>query len=732
MTWKEFEDYVIAVLSGYYENYGLKVHKTPYVNDGGKDGYGSFLIVPETLSGLGQLFSHEIRFWAEVKKRSKNKANEGDIGGHVILALDNHVHKLIFITNSSFTERAKKACTNVGRRLNMSVSFIDGPALISLSNERNALASKEIVKYKALMKGSNEIKDYARLITGFISNREQEFVYDGIFNVDPGEIIYWVCEISGRYSKGIASLEPILKNNLESPLKLCCLSKQLSPIDATETSQRVVYGVWGMYAGEYTCRDILQEIRCDPDISFNHQSTNTMMKVRSSILADIISDERQALIESVFKDFGILKKNGGVRGTLIEANGGIGKTFLINRVRQKLLPEGLCELYLDGAKHRVGTSVIEALLQQSFPLPVDISESLDPDTLQTWIETDFPDGSNCGSHASNLLSAVNGNLRTQSDISYTVTALISALAKLSTTNPILLIFEDLHKVNASAIELLERIISQLSIRKQGHIYFLFTTRLISENNGDVDEGRWIQAIRSIITNQMGFQHYHLKSFEREDAIELLQKSLNELSVAEAILILEQIGTNPFYIKEALLYLRSLHVIETAPDLGAYVADSMGLRKAIDTGSLQTATRRRLEILIEKHGVQFRDFLISCACLGKYFSIEMALSGCTLSSDFDLIKLLSLCEDQDVFRSSGLIQSIGSEDCAFDHDIVRSAVLGKAGTSGIKSISKNLINKLSWTQGTTLFFRLTYLAGAADTPCVRIDVASIEITLGALR
>ena len=506
MTWKEFEDYVIEILTRFYRGCGLQVHKTPYVNDGGKDGYASLLIAPPAISEIGKILSHETLFWAEVKKRTKDSVNEGDIGGHFILALDSYVHKLIFVTNGRFTERAKDTCTRVGRRLNLSVAFIDGVGLLQLADSLK-ISTNEIDRLSLPAQDNRADKqDYLSVRTGFISHHDHDLAFNEIFHIDPGEIIFWVCEISGICSIGTVAVEPIVATYSDSILLIHCLSNNIAQIDATETIQRIVFGVWANQPGEYDCKDILMELRVSNGMTAEYCTSNSILKVRHQILADTISYKREAFVDSINIEFDILSKNGGFRGCLLEAEGGSGKTFLINKIRQRLLKRGLREIYLDGAQHRVAAEVAQSLAQQSFPVPIDISVNIDQIALQQWISSNTPPGSPNDKIAMRLLSAVNGQIGVGHELHYMASALASTLSKSSNVSPILVVFEDLHKVSPSVLSLLEKLLAQLAVRKQGYVYFLFTTRPRAEGSKE-KQTEWFKALGELCGNQGQLRNY---------------------------------------------------------------------------------------------------------------------------------------------------------------------------------------------------------------------------------
>ncbi|WP_028301516.1 restriction endonuclease [Oceanospirillum beijerinckii] len=705
MTWKEFEDYVIDLLSCYYSKDGLKMHKTQYVNDGGKDGYASFIIGPQGYSEFSGDLSHETLFWAEVKKRTKASVNESDIGGHVILALDKYVHKLIFVTNGFFTQRAKNTCLKVGRRLNMSVSFIDGNALIELARNQHSLISP--VPYKVKL-SYLEKQSSIYIKTGFVAQQYDEIVSDSTLTIGVGEIVFWVCEVSGSCSNGDIYVKPIAKPSDNHFFSINCLSKGKVNIDATDSTHRVVFSVCITSPGKYSCNDILSYLDISRDITVNHAPSNSQLRVRQSILSNELPVEREQIVNSISSDFKILSDEGGVRGCLLEAGGGIGKSFIVNKVRQKILNRSITEMYLDGAKHRTAINVTQAIVQQSLPIPQDISNNIDPAILKEWMSTEDTRAFFHDYPASGLLSIMRENNGQYSDIKHIVSALSSTLSKLSNKSPVFIVFEDLHKVNPSVLSFLEDLFSQLSVRSQGRVYFLFSTRPNSFGKKEEQE-KWFEALGRFCDNQDALQYNYISSLKRNDAIALPTKSIRGLSDIEAVSIIEQVGTNPFNLKEALLYLRHLDVIINKDGVGSFISDSLGIKKAINNRVLQGASKKRLELIIKTHGELLRDFLLSCACLGKFFSLDIALSIFQKESDYKLNKLIEICEKSEIFRFSNLVHLIGNENCAFDHDIIRLAVFQSMPIFPIMNIAKRLIDKIDSVEKTDLIFRLSYLA-----------------------
>lgn len=714
MSWKTFEDFVIDLLTRIYAPDGLHVLKTPYQNDGGKDGFGSLSIGPAQKVG-GQDLSIVMRLWAEVKKRSSSNVDIDDLGGHIILAIENpdKVNKIIFVTNRCFTERAEKLCNQIGNRLGLGVAFIDGGELRKLEkryagNIHSSVPVNDECKIQAPTLGyKQQPATKLTLRCGFTSSFEG--LLDNLdvdMQVDAGEISYWVCEVVGR-SQGV----PISIEVKPTNHKLHCvfLTPNKLQIDSIETQQRVMAAVW---SDQNIC---LPSTFLKPHVYSQNKGDRAeinygagALHIRSSILSPMIPESRQKIIHAAREEFLRITENNGVSCFLIEAVAGAGKSFLLQRLRHEFLGRCGREIYLDGAADTGIERVVQSILHQTFPLPSELITTIHEDVIKAWLTR--------ASHAEyssatvSSLSAIfaSGSLpgKDQEVLELVASVLINA----SVAAPVIMIFEDLHKTTPGVYDFLQRLSGVLASRRRGRVFIVLTTRPRSASQDRASQDDMLQNFGS---SQTRIQFHRIESFSRPEAYTLLEQSLRGLTKIEADMIVSQVGTTPFALREALQFLRTDGTIGLSPDGLFFLADPDGVRKAAKSGVLLTATRRRLRWLSAQIGDWFDRFILAGACLGKQFAVTDALAGADKPDDSDLRRVIDLCFDHNVLSPIRMGANHDGIDIAFDHDLVRNSVLLEAGEKKIRFSSGRLLAASTGAPVTRRKMLLEYLAGDAD-------------------
>lgn len=716
MPWKEFEDFVIALLARIYASDKLHVVKTPYQNDGGKDGHGSLSIGP-TKEASGHDLSIVMRLWAEVKKRTSSNVDIDDIGGHIILAIENpdKVNAIIFITNRQFTERAEKLCRQIGNRLGLAVKFIDGGQLRKLERSYATDASFPSTNNEEHETNSNvsylKQQDTTNFTIKYGFTSSARGVLDD-FNVDmhieSGEISYWACDIEGK-SRGEPIVIEVKPNSLE--MHFVFLTPHKIQLDDIDTKMRIVAAVWCdrniclsptfLQPQVYSRNKINEE-----NISYGKGA----LHVRTSILSPMIPASRQKVINSAKKEYIDITKNGGTSCLLIEAVAGAGKTFLLQRIRHEYL--GCCglEIYLDGAVDIGIERVVQSILQQTFPLPCELVTTVSEDVIKEWLAR--------AGHAENPSSPAfsfsdifaNGSLpgREQEVLELVASALINA----SVNAPVVMTFEDLHKTTPGVYDFLQRLLGVLASRRRGHIFMVLTTRprKANINQTSQNEGDMLQDFGS---SKARIQFHRIESFSRPEAHALLEQSLRGITKIEAEMVVSQVGTSPFSLREALQYLRIDGTIDLSPDGLFFLANSDGIRNAIKSDALLTATSKRISWLSAQIGNWFERFLLAGSCLGKQFSIADAISVTGKPEDIDLMHVINMCFDHNVLSPIRIGAQHDGADISFDHDLVRNSILLDAGEKKVRFISGQLLSTLTEVPVARRKMLLEYLADDAE-------------------
>jgi hypothetical protein len=155
--------------------------------------------------------------------------------------------------------------------------------------------------------------------------------------------------------------------------------------------------------------------------------------------------------------------------------------------------------------------------------------------------------------------------------------------EIANQKPLLIIVEDLHKVDGAAISYLITLHRILQYSSQGNIFFLWTSRWEQEKspeaeifcksnkNDDNDKDNswddWFwQLMDSKGDNQL---QIILKSFCKPEACQVLQESINGLNDKEAEWIVDHVGRSPYALKEGLLFLESKDIIQRRRDEGGF-------------------------------------------------------------------------------------------------------------------------------------------------------------------
>lgn len=714
MSWKVFEDHVVGLLGRIYSTYGFRVVKTPYQNDGGKDGYGSLQIGP-VQSIAGQDLSIITCLWAEVKKRSSSKVDLDDLGGHLILALDQKVNKIIFVTNSRFSARARRLCALTGDRLNLGVTFIDGHSLreLEILYADTAVATppvdvNDLVEPQALSTKIETSSENLTIRCGFVSSRDGDLdrLHAEMY-VDVGEISYWVCEIDGSANETFIEVDTIPSND---KLRCVFLTARQLKIEGVETHQRITVAIWSDHPAQLPP----SVLRVHVNAPEGRNPTKIVygpgaLHIRATVLSSMIPASRQEIISSAGREYRRIAGEGGISWFLLEAVAGAGKSFLLQRLRQEFLRQGVREIRLDGADDVGIDRVVQSILLQTFPLPSELVPSIPPDVLSVWLDQ--------ASHADDrqaaittlppLLAGIGKPGKDQAVVELVASTLINA----SVTNPVVVTFEDLHKANAAVFDFLQRLSGVLASRRKGKIFVILTTRPAAIDQGGNDFAGTLQDLGS---SQARVEFHRLVSLSWSETLSLLEDSMRGITKTEAELIVEQVGSNPFALREALQYLRTDGTIDLSPDGLFYVAAPEGIRKAARMGVLLTATSNRLRWLAEQIGEWFDKFILVGACLGKSFSIADALTGIGRAADENIERVVDLCFDYDVLTPHR--ENAGQErvDIAFDHDLVRNAVLLQAGEKKIRFSAQRLLITLMPSLRDQQRMLLYYLAGAAES------------------
>ena len=134
------------------------------------------------------------------------------------------------------------------------------------------------------------------------------------------------------------------------------------------------------------------------------------------------------------------------------------------------------------------------------------------------------------------------------------------LAEGSALGGLVFVFEDLHKVSPSVLSVLEEALSLLRGWGRGNVFVVLTSRPAKEV-GTVDiTAEWLARLQELSALADDAVNVIIPLSE-QDARTILSQAVSGLEVLHVQQIVHQVGTTPFNLREALLYLRQLQVLQ---------------------------------------------------------------------------------------------------------------------------------------------------------------------------
>jgi tetratricopeptide (TPR) repeat protein len=742
--WEDLERFTIEVLHRYYEAFGLSISRTEKRStediggDGAHDGEGVIIFAgsPEQSltspasgalvgSGLGVL----ITLWVEVKKRSRSNVDHHDLGGTIFRSCLECVTKLIFVSNRNFTKRFKEDLAKYALRNGMQFSLIDGHSLIAIAE---AVARKDSGPKAATRAGEPPQERYA-------VKAQLRFALDSLFrysdlstaDVERGvnEPVFIVadCQV-GALPSPHSGLSVELQYKCEPPLAITPRSGSHQHAVGIGDRFRSAFVIFPDRSSEI-CLDNFELVisddageRLDCEVSRGPE----VCLVRGTILPDWVPPSRSRAHQELRAAIRAWWKSGRAHAADVFAIAGAGKSHLVREVRSSWLSLDAYEVFLDGGSDQTATAAALAMLGQLFPIPMDEVTGELSNTLAEWLtRSGLPDGS-----ARSLARHV-CHPSESDELPFTTAQLGHFLAlilvKRSEQHPIFLVFEDLHKCMPSLISMLKALRQSLERFGRGKVFTLFTTREDSVWDDDAVRRDWRVSMDRMRVGGDVLQ-LALAGFTREEALDLIRAAIPSIEEHYAESIVEQVGTTPFGIREALGLLIERGIVESGGRNGVWLLirpDELG--RALDSQDLRRATHYRLRGLRERSQDWLADFLDSGACLGKSFSPEVCALNAGATNRLALESALAECRRLEVLRFSPFSPS----QLQFDHDLIRRVLLEDMGPFRQRRLAGGLLEKLADREGPQVLSSLAYQAGSAKQ-CWSYALKQADVAAGAQR
>lgn len=722
--WMEFERFTIDVLKRYYEPFGLSVRRTmkrataDLGADGAHDGEATIILGTGPPVGSRQFRdvvpSHPelgvlVTLWIEVKKRSRDNVDHHDLGGTLFLSSVEHVTKLVFVCNRSFTQQFREKLARYAVRNGTQFALIDGKSLIRLAGE---------ITNTPRGTGGTDVhgdQQQAHVAADLHFRPDHLFRYADIpsatMNRTVGEPLFLEadCKI-GALPVPYAGLRVELRYLGADPLTITPRSGAEQQAVGAGDRFRALFAVFP----DRPCKlsldlfEVLIFNENDQGVECSVSRGSEECTISGTILPRWIPPSRKRAHEELRGALQDWLSHGGTRAVDVLAIGGTGKTHLVRTVRSLWLTRSVREIFVDGSQEQTVNSAVLAILAQLFPIPVDEVTSHLAEIMTEWLVR-----SGMSKEGATGLAQYVSTRAEAPDLPFTHAQLAQFLAQIlaerSADCPTVLVFEDLHKCFPTVVAMLHSLRQSLARFSRGRVFTLSTSREDSVWDDDAMRRDWRSSIIRMRTGPNAV-HIRLTGFSNDEAIALVRSSIPTIETYHAQGIIEQVGTTPLGIREALALLVERGAIEADDDTGGWcLTDPEQMIRALDGQELRDATHYRLLGLKERYPEWLSDFLDSAACIGVSFDLEICAKNAGGPERRAMEVALAECRLLEVLRCSLLSPS----QIQFDHDLVRVVLLRDMGAFRQRRLAQSLFLALTEREGSPLPSSLAYQAGLAD-------------------
>ncbi|MBF0383483.1 MAG: hypothetical protein HQL69_20885 [Magnetococcales bacterium] len=703
-NWELFERLVLALFNHYFEGSQIIFDHTVSSGDGGKDGVAQFEITAQdhVIPGL------PILVWLEAKYRTKkDKLNEYDIGGNIIIALFQQVHGLYVVTNREFTERSITGITTLGQRLNCQIYFIGRSKLLEFleQGERSELDGKRLREFL-----NQHTKDYTASQIIATHPRTSKSLVDFTVRVRFTGSIESLPTPTPPQTFSMALGEPYFVSLQIVPHQAVLSAIPELQVVSKHTSQLTIFpyhkfdrcltspsGYQAVYLfTAINTQEIQRGFHYDILLSGvpEHRihwdmPQHIIVKDRLNIVWTPPSwkESTTALSESL--DNWVEDRIDGLLFSNIVAVAGYGKSFLVKQLRHHaikrsvkiskvILPITIDCKYVDGPSR-----FVSILLSHLFLSSPDSNELLSTEHWRIILMKVLGLSSETAKHFMDWIQSGDDVAQFRQISSNEIARIVALmLREVSQKRKIFLAIEDMHKVDHVTFKMLLSIRNHLSSSSDSRIFFILTSRWGQhspirrnlQNKKTVyknQDGSWADTLGSMIDEVDINANIFLDLFTFEETVSLLQSTVDGLRADQAERIIAQVGTSPFNLKETLLFLEeSDQTIVRRQDCSGYrLKYGEQLDRKIQCAELEHTTEERLQ-LAKDYSEAVADLLDYGACLGIQFNAGRLDQILAKHETADLDDAFAYCERFDILKEP----SFKPDFYEFSHDLLRDKIV----------------------------------------------------------
>jgi tetratricopeptide (TPR) repeat protein len=707
LDWKSFESFATSTIRDYYAQYKVEISPTRWSHDDGRDGEGVYVLASnDKLPGLTLIYSIRL----EVKKRSANVTLD-DIGKNLVIASNDSVQKLLVVTNRDFAPQVKKEIERFASRHAMSYGLVNGEKLIELAlsirtDPKAAVApviSTPALEVEFSFSRQPHPIDTKQMSDLVMQHDEPVFLIATVSRSDGGP--------AADFTLDVTPTDPAVSIVRYSAPEAITLgggdrANVVFTVIRRKPSAEAKFNV------AVSTKD--REVKLDA-------KWHGRCRLGSTLRSRWIPESRWQRLQEWSGEIGQWIKKGGTFSLALVAYPGVGKSVMLNRLRAVWLAAGVRELFLEGGRRTTDADIATLLFEAAFPVDPSLLRGEMLSAVDRWLTDCRIEASRASKIAETLCGHGFRPVDWKSDQLADLCA--SLVRRIGGKSRFVMVVEDLHFYEPSAIELLTKIHTALATFGDANVAFVCTTRQLAATGDAATRTTWAQQLRDFF-DRTAIRRETLDAFTGDEAIEILQRTIPTLETHLARLITHQVGRTPLGLREAVAFFRTENIVWPDPILQSLAADRDRLATTVESEVLKTVTESRIDALKKQHPMWLSDLIDAAACVGRFFRLDDVLPrGWEWNAEQEAA--LALCEELDVIRAyeEGL--------WAFDHDKIRTAVVGMLSAGRQQRVAQSLID--AFKERPLILGSLLYQAGryrnAADTLQVAGDDAMARHRFG---
>ena len=706
----EFELFCLSVVKAIYDGSCLTVkHAHVPTESGDRD---SHYILNIRLSSDEQV---EFRVWLEAKHQRGEEADYAAFASRLAFALIDRPHKIILATDRSFSRDLHLWVDEFVARTGTQCQLIDGPRLLAHSRifrstrDIQLSASPQPTSVESVQDNVSELTARSFFALSPSETRPEGFRQE-IITAKSDRPIYLIVESSFSDSCDSDRVTIQAQPPPNTDFAIYPLPPDSGPAIVSPGERlRRTFVIWPNSSMAGTLPNPLVTFVGTQPLRAEHTFLN-LARINRPILSDAALRQQHMFLSAVTNRFSRWLARADFFSVLLSAPPGTGKSRLIAALRRHCHSEGVSELFLDCESVSTDVDFTTALVRALLPVRNAICSDDLLGPLSRWCIKAGVNEDTSRKVASTLCRDQAD--KTPAGVTHRIEIASALLAAASRSRPLALFVEDLHKASPSLLALLTALISSSSAADEARFCLIASTRPFPSGTGNV-RNEWLETLTTL-THSSSCLGLELQSPSKQEARLLLQSSVSGLEDHHAELVLDLVGTTPFAIREAVLFLLATDIATytgVGDRLVLTLADPTRIHEVVKSLDLVRSTEGRIKLLFLNLPSWHHHLLLAGAVYGRRFPLLPALEALGIEDGLQLAQALETCSKWSIASPAAALEA--GAWLEFDHDLVREAILAIGPSRTRAKVAKALLDTLGQSASPRIQCKLTYQAGMID-------------------